>query len=161
MAGEYWFTSISNDVRTVGHNVVEDDDVPSVSCTFAAGLSSLPVSASISGDLVTTLISCVTSLTLSWAKSGNHDAGNDHFIRRLLKSSNVKWADNVVECLFKLVEMQQVKCSSDKERVAHVLPVLDELQQMLQAFEKEDFAPFKEVVLHDLALIVEEIRSLA
>jgi hypothetical protein len=85
---------------------------------------------------------------------------NHQFTISLLKTNGVKWYDDVILLLLKLVEMHD-QCHSVKERAARVLPVLEELQQMLQALEEEDFAPFKEVVLHDLAPIVEEIRSLA
>lgn len=180
MAGVFYVTSISNKVRTVSCSVVpsavevddvpsaieedgvpsaiEVDGVPSVARTFSATSPSLPVSASVIRHTLTTLVSIVPLLTSRWVGFGvivNHD-----FTRSLLKTNGMKWYDDVILLLLKLVEMQQVQFSSEKERATRVLPLLDELQQLLQALEEEDFAPFKEVVLHDLAPIVEEIRSL-
>ena len=139
--------------------IEEDDGVPSVARTFSARQPSLPVSASVSGDLAATMVSVVVLLIDRWVRSGvvvKHD-----LTKSLLKKSGEEWLNNVLLLLHKLVEMQQVQCSSEKERATRVLPVMEELQRMLQALEEEDFAPFKEVVLHDLAPIVEEIRSLA
>lgn len=164
MARFFFVTSISNEVRTVRYSVVdvpsavEVDDVSSVARTFSAGTPSLPVSASVSGDRAATMVSVVVLLIDRWVRSGvvvNHD-----LTKSLLKKSGEEWLNNVLLLLHKLVEMQQVQFSSEKERATRVLPLLDELQRMLQSLEEEDFAPFKEVVLHDLAPIVEEIRSL-
>jgi hypothetical protein len=121
---------------------------------------SVPVSGSMAGDLVSTVISLITVSTTNWV--GDGQAYECSLLQSVLSKQNLQWwVRNVFVELQRLVTTQSESYSGVGERVLQVQHIWERLVGFLEELEEPDFVPFKGALIVDLKSFLVGLKSLA